>query len=128
QSITKNQFSVSAELLDGGVMTLSVDDGARVKGKTSGLFTHNPSQGIRVGFDNDTYRPAGNYEVIRLGGGFSNARLDVRDVQISPLTADEPERVDQRIELKTMEHVLKFDKEDFTVKAGSRSEERRVGK
>jgi len=119
QPVITNQFSVSAQLLAGGIMTLNVDDGPRITGKAPGLFASNPTQGIRVGFDNDTYRPAGNYEVIRLGGGFSNARLDVSDVQTTQISTTDVDVVDQRIELKTMEHVLKFDKNEFTVKAGT---------
>jgi azurin len=49
----------------------------------------------------------------------SVAQLNIREAQTDLVSQADSDRVDQRIELKTMEHVLKFDKDEFTVKAGT---------
>jgi uncharacterized protein len=114
------QFNIMARLDEGGRMLLRVDGQDPVVGRAAGLFTQPIQQGIRVGFDNDTYKPAGNYEVIRLGGGLSNARISFSEAKPMPITtSSSQEVVDQRITIKTVEYQLKFDTELINVKAGS---------
>lgn len=114
------QFNIMARLDEDGRMFLRVDGQDPVVGRAAGLFKQPIVQGIRVGFDNDTYTPAGNYEVIRLGGGFSNARISFSQAKPKQTTTTTiQEVVDQRITIKTVEYQLKFDTELITVKAGS---------
>ena len=114
------QFNVMARLDEGGRMLLRVDGQDPVVGRAAGLFTQPIQQGIRVGFDNDTYQPAGNYEVIRVGGGFSGARISFSAAKPKPVaTSASKEVVDQRFVIKTVEYQLQFDTELINVKAGS---------
>lgn len=113
------QFSIEARLEQGGTMFLKVDGQDPVTGQADGLFTRPMQEGIRVGFDKDTYTPAGNYEVIRLGGGFTNARLRISVPQkVSEDQKGSTTKIDQRIVIKTVPHQLKFDKNLIVVKAG----------
>jgi azurin len=114
------QFNILARLEQGGNLFLQVGGQDPVRGRAAGLFAKPIREAIRVGFDKDNYSPAGNYEVIRLGGGLSNTRLRISVPKVmNKAQKSSTGNIDQRILVKTIPHQLKYDKTLIVVKAGS---------
>lgn len=83
--------------------------------------SHSKHEGMNDHTDHNSLSPQQEQIVSDYGqdAGISNARLDIKEAQTGLVSQPDSDRVDQRIELKTKEHVLKFDKDEFTVKAGT---------
>ncbi|MBW7890300.1 MAG: ThuA domain-containing protein [Chitinophagaceae bacterium] len=115
-----SKFMFIAKLLRDGTMELRVDDQAPVTAKTSGLFDVSLRQkGLRIGQDywSKGENKAGNYP------DKSNLReTEVKDIKIETLFVESAKidlgKPDQTIVLKTVQHEMKFAKEELRVKAG----------
>lgn len=116
-STLPDTFKVEAKLQSGGEMILGIDGKQIAKGKAAGLFSKNLDHGLRVGHASPEENRLDKFEESWFGftGKFSTAALEVkipgqpRDTQVAP---------DQIVNLKVVEHVMKFDKTSFTVEAG----------
>jgi putative membrane-bound dehydrogenase-like protein len=137
QKLPDDRFNIVATLSEGGKMTLAIDDEKPVSGQAAALFAKpfDPEE-IRLGRDLRDENRVGDYpENARLQGW-----LDVKstlhlnqvvkgqsDVKVSVVTVDEKPAVVKKgtgtpvtINLKVIEHEMKFDKKTFTVKAGQK--------
>jgi putative membrane-bound dehydrogenase-like protein len=131
------RFNITATLADGGVMTLAIEDEKPVTGKAASLFTKpfTPDE-IRLGRDQRGDDRVGDYpENFRLQGW-----LDIKSTMVlnqvvkdknnnrePTVTAVDKAVVQKKgvgtpvtINLKVIEHEMKFDKKTFTVKAGQK--------
>ena len=130
------RFNIIATLSDGGGMTLAIDDETPVTGKASSLFTKpfTPDD-IRLGRDLRDENRVGEYpENARLQGW-----LDVKStLELNQVTEDKSEKkvsvispeklsvlkkgigTPVTINLKVIEHEMKFDKKIITVKPGQK--------
>ncbi|MCF2490035.1 PVC-type heme-binding CxxCH protein [Dyadobacter sp. CY347] len=137
QTLPAERFNAVATLSEGGEMTLAIEDETPIKGKAASLFTKpfNPDD-IRLGRDLRDENRVGDYpENFRLKGW-----LDVKStMQLNQVSKDKsekkvaaaapvskPEAIGKgkgtpvTINLKVIEHEMKFDKKTFTVKPGQK--------
>lgn len=111
-------FKVAARLQNEGIMSLEIDGKQVARGKASGLFTKNPEKGIRVGHASPGEDKLDTFEEGWFGftGNFATAAIEV----VSPGKKGEPgDSPDEIVNIKVVEHIMKFDKTTFTVEAGT---------
>lgn len=118
------KFDFTARLSKGGAITLEVDGKQVAKAKAPALFPSQLAEGIRVGQDNGSDK-VGNYEnPTAFTGNFLNTSLELKKPsEGTKVTASSVSKASKSantvvINMKVLEHAMKFDKASFTVKAG----------
>lgn len=114
------RFTFIAKLLRDGTMELKVDDRAPVTAKTTGLFDVSLRQkGLRIGQD---YWSKGSNKAGSYPDNSNLRETEVKDIKIETLFVESAKidlgKPDQTIVLKTVQHEMKFAKEELRVKAG----------
>lgn len=113
------KFKVTAKLAKEGQMSLELNDRQVATGKAAALFQNSLDNDLRFG-NTDT----GDNKLEDFGGWFgfngkiSNASLELK----VPGQADAKGEPDQVVYIKVVENVMKYDKTDFTVQAGTEVE------
>ncbi|MCE7056793.1 ThuA domain-containing protein [Algoriphagus sp. AGSA1] len=128
KNLPSEKFQVTATLLEGGKMSLKIDDKEVANGKTKGLFTSSLSpENVRIG-QFDSGNKVGDYEGNwRFSGRIGNdSSLDLK----KPATGEENEAVataektevvkNGQVTLTAIPHEMRFDKSTFVVQAGSK--------
>lgn len=128
KNLPSEKFWVSATLLEGGNMSLKIDDKEVAKGKTKGLFSAPMApDNVRIG-QFDSGNKVGDYEGNwRFSGRIGNdSSLDLK----KPASGEENEAVASLKEpevvknglltLTAIPHEMRFDKSTFIVNAGSK--------
>lgn len=137
QKLPDELFNVVATLSDGGKMSLSVSDEKPVTGQAASLFSKSFSpEDIRLGRDLRDETRVGEYPVNFYLKGWLDVKSTLQVNQViketaainTPISVSEPKTVAVKkgigepvtINLKVIEHEMKFDKKTFTVKAGQK--------
>lgn len=118
------KFDFTASLSNGGAITINIDGKQVAKAKAPTLFAVELEEGIRVGQDNSADK-VGNYDnPTFFTGNFINTSLELKKPSAKPqaVVAAKSKPASSSgtvvINMKVLEHVMKFDKTSFTVKAG----------
>ncbi|MDF2157937.1 PVC-type heme-binding CxxCH protein [Algoriphagus sp. CAU 1675] len=126
KGLPEEQFTIDASLVEDGSMVLKINGEEIAKGKTQGLFASELTpRRVRVG-QNDGRNVVGKYEgTWWFGGRLSNkstlaltkpgADVQVLDESVAASTVNGTSYV----KLGVIPHEMKFNKAEFTVKAGS---------
>ncbi|MCC5936810.1 MAG: ThuA domain-containing protein [Lunatimonas sp.] len=130
-SLPSEQFTVQANLLEGGQMKLLINDSEVASGKANGLFAAALSQErVRIGNDNMGDNQVGDYPRPFWFRGRMNPRASVLKL-IQPnadaastaasgaATQDSPASGTVTVKLGVIQHEMKYDKPSFTVKANA---------
>ena len=135
--LPNERFNITATLSENGVMTLAIDGEIPLTGKAEGLFTKpfTPEE-IRLGRDLRDENRVGEYpENARLRGwldvkstlNLNQVVKDKSDNKTGAIVSEQKPVVEKKgigtpvtINLKVIEHEMKFDKKTFTVKAGQK--------
>ena len=122
--IVPEKFDFTARLSKGGTVTLEIDGKQVARAKAPALFTAQPIEGIRVGQDNGADKVSSYENPTVFTGNFVNASLELKKpsegTQVAGSSSGNAGSSANTvvINMKVVEHVMKFDKTSFTVKAG----------
>lgn len=112
-----DEFSFEARVLSGGKLELAINDKTIAQGNSGGLFTRNPPGLLTVGHDRKGDGQTGDYEEdFNMGGYLENARITYLSTEEK---AEEHDKVDQTITIKSVVNEMKYDKPELSVKAGT---------
>jgi putative membrane-bound dehydrogenase-like protein len=127
-SKVSEKFDFIATLTQKGNISLEIDEKQVAKAKAPGLFTVQPTQTVRVGEDLNNENRIGNYQGnFFLTGVLENAELELKKASVTATAAKPVAETSAAstlptavVNMKVLEHVMKFDKSTFTVKAGQK--------
>ncbi len=114
-------FTVRAALLDGGAMTLHINDKLAAEGSSSGLFARVPAGDVRLGHNRRRDNAPKGKDVadfpedFHFTGKLENARLVVLGAEVETVAID----ADEAITIKSIVGEMKYDKPAFSAKAGT---------